>query len=303
LVAAAYRTAASEEEWLDALAKRAVQVMGAHAGVYAYSYRFDEFGAICLGEVATCGASAAYWSALERWGAENTASIARLYRTQVLTLGEAVDRARALCLPMSDPIGPFRAHGVTDLLIVMGQAGGAGVILTAPWRVQVGVVVAQRRSLERLASELAVAQRARSFRSPAKSNLSRREQQVATALQCGMGDKAIAYSLGLSSSAVAEYTARLRRKLGCLPGEELLALHGNEKLADPSLRLRLLERLTPAEHIVACSLVTGLSHDEIARERGISSRTVASQVASVFRKVGVSGRRELVASWFGVSGK
>lgn len=303
LVAAAYRPAASEREWLEALAERAVLVMGARAGVYAYSYRFDEFGTICLGEVATCGASAAYWSALERWGAENTATIARLYRTQVLTLGGAVERARALRLPMSDPSGPFRRHSVADLLIVMGQAGGAGVILTAPWRAQVGVLVAQRRSLERLACELAVAQRARVFRTHAKSNLSRREQQVATALQCGMGDKAIAHSLGLSNSAVAEYTARLRRKLGCLPGEELLALHGNGGMADTALRLRLLERLTPAEHSVACALVTGLSHDQIARERGISSRTVASQLASVFKKVGVSGRREFVASWFGLSGK
>jgi DNA-binding NarL/FixJ family response regulator len=188
-------------------------------------------------------------------------------------------------------------------MIVMGQAAGAGVILTAPWRAEVRVGGAQRRTLERLAHELAVAQRARVFRTPAKSNLSRREQQVATALQCGMGDKAIAYSLGLSNSAVAEYTARLRSKLGCLPGEELLALHGNGGTSDPAVRLRLLDQLTPAEHIVACSLVTGPSHDEIARERGVSSRTVASQVAAVFRKVGVSGRRELVASWFGVSGK
>ena len=185
----------------------------------------------------------------------------------------------------------------------MGQASGAGVILTAPWRGQVGVLAAQRRRLERLACELAVAQRARVFCTPAKSKLSRRERQVATALQIGMGDKAIAHSLGLSNSAVAEYTARLRRKLGCLPGEELLALHGIGGTAEPALRLRLLERLTPAEHLVACSLVTGLSYDQIARERGTSSRTVASQVAAVFRKVGVSGRREFVASWFGVSGK
>jgi DNA-binding NarL/FixJ family response regulator len=165
------------------------------------------------------------------------------------------------------------------------------------------MLAAQQRSLERIACELAVAQRVRVFRTPAISKLSDREQQVASALQCGMRDKAIAHGLGLSNSAVAEYTARLRRKLRCLPGEELLALHGNGGVTDQAVRLRLLERLTPAEHIVACSLVTGLSHDQIARERGVSSRTVASQVASVFRKLGVSRRREFVASWFGVSGK
>jgi DNA-binding NarL/FixJ family response regulator len=164
-------------------------------------------------------------------------------------------------------------------------------------------LVAQRRNLQRLAGELAVAQRVRVLRTPAKAALSRREQQVAAALQFGMADKAIAHSLGLSTSAVAEYTGRLRRKLGCLPGEELLALHVSGGMGDPAVRVRLLERLTPAEHLVACSLVTGLSHAQIARERGISSRTVASQVASVFKKAGVSGRRELVASWFGVSRK
>jgi hypothetical protein len=68
-----------------------------------------------LGGMATCEASAAYWSALERCGAANTATIARLYRTRVLTLGGAAESARALRLPMSDPSGEFRRYGVSDL--------------------------------------------------------------------------------------------------------------------------------------------------------------------------------------------
>jgi DNA-binding NarL/FixJ family response regulator len=300
LLAAAYRRGGSEAHWLGALAERSVGVLGAREGVYAYTYRLDGSGTIVLGGVAACEAGAGYWGALSSWGAENTASIARLYRTQVTTLGGARARAGALRLPMSDPSARFRPHGVRDLLVVMGQAGGSGVILTAPWRTEVVVSDTQQRRLGGLAAELAVAQRARALRTPREVRLSPREQQVALGLQRGMADKAIAHGLGLSSSAVAEYAARLRSKLGCLPGEELLALHAG---AGPAARLQLLARLTPAEHGVACSLVAGLSHVQIARQRDSSSRTVASQAASVFRKAGVSGRRELAARWFGVSGK
>jgi len=56
--------------------------------------------------------------------------------------------------------------------------------------------------------------------------------------------------------------------------------------------LRLI--LTPAEWLVARLLVDGLSHREIAARRGSTTRTVANQVASIFRKLEVSGRRELL---------
>jgi DNA-binding NarL/FixJ family response regulator len=56
--------------------------------------------------------------------------------------------------------------------------------------------------------------------------------------------------------------------------------------------LRVL--LTPAEWLVARLLVDGLSHREIAAQRGSTTRTVANQVASIFRKLDVSGRRELL---------
>jgi DNA-binding CsgD family transcriptional regulator len=50
------------------------------------------------------------------------------------------------------------------------------------------------------------------------------------------------------------------------------------------------------ESEVLLQLLEGLSNEEIATERGVSARTVANQVASVFRKLGVSSRGELVGS-------
>jgi DNA-binding CsgD family transcriptional regulator len=53
--------------------------------------------------------------------------------------------------------------------------------------------------------------------------------------------------------------------------------------------------LTKAEREVARMLVLGDTNAEIARRRGSSVHTVANQVASIFRKLGVSTRAELVA--------
>ena len=54
--------------------------------------------------------------------------------------------------------------------------------------------------------------------------------------------------------------------------------------------------LTRAESEVARALIEGKSNDAIARARGTSVRTVANQVASVYRKLGVQSRAELVAT-------
>jgi DNA-binding NarL/FixJ family response regulator len=54
-------------------------------------------------------------------------------------------------------------------------------------------------------------------------------------------------------------------------------------------------QLTPSERSVASWLVEGLSNAEIARLRGSRPRTVAKQVASIYRKLGVGSRAELAA--------
>jgi DNA-binding CsgD family transcriptional regulator len=60
-------------------------------------------------------------------------------------------------------------------------------------------------------------------------------------------------------------------------------------------RQRGRSALTPAELRVVIALHDGKSNAEIADAHGTSIRTVANQVASAFRKLGVNSRAELVA--------
>ena len=53
--------------------------------------------------------------------------------------------------------------------------------------------------------------------------------------------------------------------------------------------------LTKAERQIVDQLLRGCSDREIARQRGTSHHTVANQLRSLFRKLGVSSRAELVA--------
>jgi DNA-binding CsgD family transcriptional regulator len=56
------------------------------------------------------------------------------------------------------------------------------------------------------------------------------------------------------------------------------------------------DQLTGAELQVAAALVEGASNQQIAIARGSSVRTVANQVASIFRKLGVRSRADLAAT-------
>jgi len=57
----------------------------------------------------------------------------------------------------------------------------------------------------------------------------------------------------------------------------------------------LLTALTTSEQEVAVLVTEQLSNAEIARRRGVAPRTIANQLASVYRKLGVGSRTELVA--------
>jgi len=55
----------------------------------------------------------------------------------------------------------------------------------------------------------------------------------------------------------------------------------------------VLTRLSAAERQVLRLVLEGRSNAEIGSARATSQRTVANQVASIFRKLGVASRREL----------
>lgn len=72
---------------------------------------------------------------------------------------------------------------------------------------------------------------------------------------------------------------------------------GNEELMVLSVSCvaSRLDGLTPAEREVAALMLEGLSNRAIAKRRGASGRTVANQISSIFRKLGVTSRSELSA--------
>jgi DNA-binding NarL/FixJ family response regulator len=55
------------------------------------------------------------------------------------------------------------------------------------------------------------------------------------------------------------------------------------------------DTLTPAERQVVLAVLAGFSNADIAQARGSSPRTVANQLAAIFRKLGVRSRAELAA--------
>ena len=60
-------------------------------------------------------------------------------------------------------------------------------------------------------------------------------------------------------------------------------------------RFELPGTLTRAEAAVVEAALTGLTNIQIARRRRCSPRTVANQLASAYRRLGISGRAELAA--------
>ena len=78
-----------------------------------------------------------------------------------------------------------------------------------------------------------------------------------------------------------------RLKVG---GEELVVIGLSDALAHPALGA-----LTPAEREVVAFVACGLGNAAIAEKRGTSARTVANQLASVYRKLEIGDRHELVA--------
>jgi DNA-binding CsgD family transcriptional regulator len=156
---------------------------------------------------------------------------------------------------------------------------------------------------------------------PVTPLLSPDEIQVAVARARGIGLKAVAADSGRSMTTVSNLLARVRRKLILRGDAQLVFLFGGADREDvvptpaglqalvegygPDERLflyyrcpswRLPPTLSVAERTVALDLLDGASRRDIAFSRGTSPRTVANQMASIFRKLRVSSRVELLAA-------
>lgn len=123
-------------------------------------------------------------------------------------------------------------------------------------------------------------------------------------------NKEIAFTLGISLASVESAVRQLLRKLRCRRRSDLvtfadpaqarhlqLDLEGESigVLSLPRVRNQAaLARLSPSERAVVEGVIDGRTSAEIARSRGTSALTVANQVRSVFDKLGVGSRAQLV---------
>jgi DNA-binding CsgD family transcriptional regulator len=147
--------------------------------------------------------------------------------------------------------------------------------------------------------------------------LSAPERRVASLAQRGRSSKQIAYELAVSPAYVSRHLGAALRKLGLRnaselarsagidaagetdvlppPGLALVADDGERTtLAFPLLRPSLLDGLSPAERAVVTLLVSGHSVSEVAQARQRSRNTVDNQIRTIYGKLGIGSRQELV---------
>lgn len=137
--------------------------------------------------------------------------------------------------------------------------------------------------------------------------LSERERSVVELVRAGRSGKWIAIELRLSESTVARTLRLALHKIGVTDTTALIGmknalfdpLEGLAARADLAVaRLDPVERFPPlsdAERAIVTGILGGKRVAAIARERGTSPRTVSNQIANVYRKLGVSSRREVLA--------
>lgn len=161
------------------------------------------------------------------------------------------------------------------------------------------------------------------FKPPAaRTPMERQHAQMMQAILVGVAENAIAIDRGMSCSGVSILARRLLRQLGLdctmmrapLPLAVVAGAHRSNSLhyvgllklprtgagdwmvrmARPDAALR--KRMTQAEFAVAQCVMAGDCRQAIAAQREVSERTIANQLHSIFVKLGVCGRFELIHS-------
>lgn len=156
----------------------------------------------------------------------------------------------------------------------------------------------------------------------ATSRLSERDRDILVRLLRGQCPKAIAAELGCSLSTISANTKQSLRRMGLgvaprhLPPFLVVLAHAKEgdviahmmshtiaggryQLLVPWPAPTVDQRLSGGELDVLRLLLRGDSHAVIAQSRMSSPRTVANQLASLYSKLHVSGRHQLICRMFG----
>jgi DNA-binding CsgD family transcriptional regulator len=117
------------------------------------------------------------------------------------------------------------------------------------------------------------------------------------ATHCGNALRAVTHRLSVSHAPIIVVMAALAASGVALGHARLEDVeHDRSWLVSvevPGATFR--DRLSSSEHEVALLSIEGATHEAMARQRGTSQRTVANQLAAVFRKLDISGRGALRA--------
>jgi DNA-binding NarL/FixJ family response regulator len=140
--------------------------------------------------------------------------------------------------------------------------------------------------------------------------LTSHERVVLPYAALGASNKEIAFALGLSTMSVGTAVSRLVRKLRCRRRSDLVVFANPTRGQDLRLsigdgevgvlsvshavRASAVNQLSRGERAIANLIVAGQSNAAIARSRGTSPRTIANQLHSIFDKLEVGSRAELV---------
>lgn len=150
-----------------------------------------------------------------------------------------------------------------------------------------------------------------------------RAARIFDAASGGELQKAVAIDMGLAPSSVAAMLRQVTRGMGLsckfsrlplaipllrhmITRPELVALHLEESPHDKTKPVLVIEmrrcddviaaKLSKSEYEVARQLLEGCTYRQMASSRATSVRTIANQISSVFKKLGVSGRFEVLRS-------
>jgi DNA-binding NarL/FixJ family response regulator len=119
-------------------------------------------------------------------------------------------------------------------------------------------------------------------------SLSVRQRAIVSLALEGRSNKFIAVELDVAEQTVATHLSRALWKLGSRSRLHLISTYAERQPVGG-------DALSEAERAVVAGALAGLSNRDIAFRRRRSPRTVAHQLESAFRKLGVSSRAELVS--------
>lgn len=144
--------------------------------------------------------------------------------------------------------------------------------------------------------------------------LSERQIEVCRHAAQGHADKWIGYELGIARSTVATHLSAALERLNLSARTDIARVWPLIDGTTPTLVMQIeldgqhfaalvaadptdlsIDGLTAAEQEVMAQAIRGASNADIAERRGTSTRTVANQLASIYRKLGLCSRTELAA--------